>query len=424
MRRVRSYFEVLLSERDFTVLLAAQFLAQMADGLAQAAFADRIVLDPQGTPTRTLALFALTLLPYSALGPFTGVFVDRWKRRSILVWSNVARAALLISLPVWMGAVPGEAELYAGVLVLLGFGRLFLTTKGATLPVVLHEHHLLRGNAISGGGGMIAALVGGVIGIGVAAVASTEIAFVTAGLMYAGASLTARTITNPMGHPRENVERVRDAASRIAHELVEGVREIWARDRVRLPLLGIFVLRIAAIFVALVAIEVIRDAYAAGDDAGRLSASALALGSAGVGAFIGAVTAPVMGRRFSKPSLLIIGFVVSGAGMLLAAPILNLTSTIGLTLLGGYGAFVAKVAVDAQVQEALPDVYRGRAFSLYDILYNLASVVAALFLVAFFGAALGILLAVGGIAVLLLAGGLAGAMKRAALFARPEPRAA
>ena len=31
----------------------------------------------------------------------------------------------------------------------------------------------------------------------------------------------------------------------------------------------------------------------------------------------------------------------------------------------------------------MPDEYRGRAFSLYDILYNLASVVAAGFLVAF-----------------------------------------
>ena len=58
----------LLAERDFRLLLGAQCIAQMADGLAQVAFAEEIVLDPQGTPTRTLALFALTLLPYSLLG--------------------------------------------------------------------------------------------------------------------------------------------------------------------------------------------------------------------------------------------------------------------------------------------------------------------------------------------------------------------
>jgi Major Facilitator Superfamily len=411
----------LLTERDFALLLVAQCIAQLADGLAQAAFAEEIVLDPQGTPTRTLALFAFTLVPYSLLGPFTGVFVDRWKRRSILVWTNVARALLLVSLPLWMGAFPGDAALYAGVLLLLGFGRLFLTTKGASLPVVLHEHHLLRGNALSGGAGMISALVGGVSGIGIAAIASTEVALVIAGSLYAFGALIARQISNPMAHPHKQLERVRDALARIASELIEGVGAIWVRERARLPLLGIFVLRIAAIFVALIAIEIIRTEYSGADDAGRLSASALALGAAGVGAFIGALTAPAMGRRLSTPSLLIVGFVVSGASMVLVAPVLGLTTTIVLSLFAGFGAFVAKVAVDSQVQEALPDGFRGRAFALYDILYNLASVVAALFLVAFVDSSLGVLLASGGALVLGLAWLLARAMKRAGMFvAAPE----
>ncbi|MGH2775545.1 MAG: MFS transporter [Actinomycetota bacterium] len=418
MSKTKRRIVELLAERDFRLLLGAQCLAQMADGLAQVAFAEEIVLDPQGTPTKTLALFALTLLPYSLLGPFTGVLVDRWPRRSILVWSNLARSLLLVSLPLWMGALPGDTALYASVLLLLGFGRLFLTTKGASLPVVLREHHLLRGNSVSGGGGMISALVGGVAGIGVAAIASTETAFIIAGLLYTVGALVARRISNPMAHPHKHLERVGDAAARIATELVEGIREIWGRERARLPLFGIFVLRVAAMFVALIAIEVIRTEYTAANDSGRLSASALALGAAGVGAFIGALTAPAMGRRLSKPALLIVGFVVSGASMLVAAPMLELTTTIGLTLFGGFGAFVAKVSVDAQVQEALPDEYRGRAFALYDILYNLASVVAALFLVAFFESSLGALLASGGALVLLLAWLLARAMKKAGMFTR------
>jgi len=303
---------------------------------------------------------------------------------------------------------------------LLGFGRLFLTTKGASLPVVLNEHHLLRGNSVSGGGGMISALVGGVVGIGVAAIASAETAFIIAGLLYVVGALVARQISKPMAHPHKNLERMRDATARIANEMVEGVREIWVRKRARLPLFGIFVVRVAAMFVALIAIEVIRTRYNTADDAGRLSASALALGSAGVGAFIGALTAPAMGRRFSTPALLIIGFVVSGSSMLAAAPFLELTTTVGLTLFGGFGAFVAKVAVDAQVQEALPDEYRGRAFALYDILYNLASVVAALFLVAFIDISLGALLASGGTLVLLLAWLLARAMKKAGILAGTE----
>jgi MFS family permease len=406
----------LLAEGDFRLLLGAQCIAQMADGFAQAAFAQEIVLDPEGTPTRTLALFALTLLPYSLLGPFTGVLVDRWKRRSILVWTNVVRAALLVSLPLWMGTLPGDSALFASVLLLLGFGRLFLTTKGASLPAVLHEHHLLRGNALSGGLGMISALIGGVAGLGVASFASTESAIVMAGVLYAAGAIVARRISDPMAHPHKHLERIRDAAARIASELMDGVREIWSRHRARLPLLGIFVLRAAAMFVALIAIEIIRAKYTGADDSGRLSAGALALGAAGVGAFIGALMAPSMGRRFPTPALLIVGFVVSGASMLVAAPVLGIITTVGLSLFAGYGAFVAKVAVDALVQEALPDEYRGRAFALYDILYNLASVVAALFLVTFAEFSLKLLLASGGVIVLVLAWLLARAMTKAGMF--------
>jgi hypothetical protein len=43
----------------------------------------------------------------------------------------------------------------------------------------------------------------------------------------------------------------------------------------------------------------------------------------------------------------------------------------------GLGFFLAKVTLDTMVQEALGDDFRGRAFSLYDIAYNLAWVLAA-----------------------------------------------
>ena len=140
---------------------------QAADGFAQAVIIEVLLLDPfsQGTPGRVLSIAALTLLPYSLVAPFLGVFVDRWPRRTVLAWTNFARAALLLSFPLWSWATPGQFELYAAMFLLLGAGRLFLTAKGATLPVVLHEHHLLRGNSISSGGGMVSALMGGVLGV-------------------------------------------------------------------------------------------------------------------------------------------------------------------------------------------------------------------------------------------------------------------
>ena len=107
--------------------------------------------------------------------------------------------------------------------------------------------------------------------------------------------------------------------------------------------------------------------------------------------------------------------------MAVAGAALSLTVIIGLTLVGGFGAFVAKVSVDAQVQEALPDVYRGRAFALYDILYNLASVGAAIIVVLFASFSLESLLMTMALITLALAAFLAVAMGRAGIVLGRPP---
>jgi MFS family permease len=396
--------DAILAERDFRHLIGAQFLAQGADGLAQAVVADLLVLEPltRGTPERILGLFVVTLLPYSIISPFLGVFVDRWPRRSLLAWTNFARAAVLIAFPLWSRAFPGDSPLFVAILALLGLGRLFLTTKGAALPALLHERHLLDGNSLSGGGGMVAALLGGVVGIALLGVIDAPEAFVVAGIIYAAAAALSLRISTPLSHPHARAERVTQAVARIAGELVDGLAAIWRHVAARLPLIGIFVLRTIGIFVAISAILVIKDEFT-GDVGrfGRLSSSALALGAAGVGAFIGALTAPLIGRRLSNPGLIVLGFVASGLGIIALGGIRNIPAVLGVTLVGGYGGFMSKVATDAQVQEALPDEYRGRAFALYDILYNLASVAAGLAMVALYSPAnLRLLLVgVGGVAV-------------------------
>jgi MFS family permease len=378
-------FRTLLAQPEFRRLLTAQLLSQAADGAAQAVFAYILVLEPlsRGTPGRILALFVLTLLPYSLLSPFLGVFVDRWSRRALLVCTNLCRAAVLIALPLWKGLLPGRLGLYISVLVLLGFGRLFLTTKGAVLPVVLHEHHLLKGNSISGGAGMIAALAGGVLGVELLRVMAPYQALMLAGFVYCGASLIAGRLSSPLVHREHGSHRslVESVADVIAG-LIAGLRAVVKRPAARLPLIAIFALRTIAMVVAIAAILIIKREFPGGSDRfGRLNSGALALGAAGVGAFIAALLAPVAGARLRQPGLIVAGFMVSGVGILVLGGIVSVVAVLGLTFVVGFGSFLTKVAVDAEVQHALPDAFRGRAFALYDILYNIASVVAGIMMV-------------------------------------------
>ena len=402
-------------DRDFGLLLGAQFGAQAADGFAQAVAFEVLVLDPfsQGTPGRILSIAALTLLPYSLIAPFMGVFVDRWPRREVLSWANYVRGALLLSFPLWALALPGNSDLYVGVFVLLGLGRLFLTAKGASLATVLHEHHLLRGNALSSGGGMVSALLGGVVGVVGAGAVGTTPSLMIAGALYAGAGLTAARISVPLDHDNPPAPDLRAAIARVARELLDGLKAVSERARARFALIGIFLLRAVGMVVVIGAVLVIKSEFPdAGDRFGRLTSSALALGAAGLGAFAGTVTAPFLGHRLSQGQLIVAGYMVSGAGIITLGGIYDVRSVLLLTFLGGYGGFITKVAADAELQEALPDEFRGRGFALYDILYNLATVVAAVVILASDSFRLRGVLAVTGLVTLVLGAVLVVALQR------------
>ena len=406
----------LLVERDARLLFGAQWLAQATDGVVQAIFANELVLEPKGDAAeiaaRVLAVSALTLVPYSFIAPFMGVFVDRWSRRAIMFWTNLLRGGVLLLVALGTTIWSGDIVLYGSFLILLGLGRLFLTTKGAALPFVLHEHHLLQGNSLSGGGGMIAALLGGVVGIGVVSVVSDQIAYGVAAIAYVFAGTIAARLSNPMAHPHEHAP-VLAALGSVLGELRTGLVEVVKRATVRVPLIAVFLTRTAGMIAAIGAILIIKDQYPdAGDDLGRLSASALALGSAGIGAFLAALLAPRLGRRFSEPNLMLIGFVIAGLGTAILGGIDAIPAVLGLTFFGGFGGFLAKVCADAQVQRGLPDEYRGRGFAVYDILYNLATVVAAAIVLLAEDNSLRTFLVGIGFLTLLLSAGLASLVRR------------
>src|SRR4051794_26252564 len=85
-----------LASRDFRRLFAIRLISQSADGLFQAALVASVVFSPEDQSTASGFAVAVMLisLPFSVVGPFTGVFIDRWSRRKILVVTPLLRVAV------------------------------------------------------------------------------------------------------------------------------------------------------------------------------------------------------------------------------------------------------------------------------------------------------------------------------------------
>src|SRR5690606_27933698 len=156
----------ILRGRDFRRLYATRLASQLTDGVFQVALAGYVFFSPerQTTAGKAAAAFAVTLLPYSALGPFVGVFIDRWRRRQILVWAPVLRAALVLLVAALVAAGRDGAGFFLLVLVVLGVNRFFLSALSAALPHVVRRDHLVTANAFSVTSGTVIAFIGAGIG--------------------------------------------------------------------------------------------------------------------------------------------------------------------------------------------------------------------------------------------------------------------
>lgn len=127
-----------------------------------------VVRTLQSTPVEVGAVNAAQFLPYAVLGLFVGVYVDRWPRRKLLVWSSVGRAVALGAVPVLWAF--GALEVWSLVVLLLAFGACSVFGFAATqslLPRLVAGSRLVEANARLDQTDTAAQTVGPVLGGGV-----------------------------------------------------------------------------------------------------------------------------------------------------------------------------------------------------------------------------------------------------------------
>src|SRR4051794_20059386 len=158
-----------LARADFRRLLGTRLLSQFGDGVFQAAVAGTVLFDPQraARPIDVAAGFAVLLIPYSLVGPFAGVWLDRWSRRSILLRANVIRAVLVAVVAALVASGVGGGPFYLAGLAVFSVNRFVLAALSAALPHTVETPVLVSANALSTTSGALVTVVGGGAALGV-----------------------------------------------------------------------------------------------------------------------------------------------------------------------------------------------------------------------------------------------------------------
>ena len=383
------------SNPAFAVLMGVQFLAQAGQGVVQGAIGKSIAFggekgfDVSNVPSADYLLKVVLALyvPYTVISPFIGVFIDRFPRRRVVWWANlitaviVAVLAFAVLLPLGSGTTEGKIGATAGLVVALlaaqAVVRVVLAVKSAAIPDVLSGKDLLQGNGLSQAGGALFQIVGIAFGTVFAGLLGAWIAVVIGAGVFVVAAFVAMRMQRVEATPREAT--FAQEASRVVRTIVDGLKEVASRPAAALGLSSFQMLRYQFWGFGLFVFALYGKNLVQGGDANTLS-----LVLSGVGGLFGGVLGMVLAQawkdRVPPIRLLLASMALLGAGTLVFGALVSVAGFAAMLFVGFFSFFLGKISVDTITQQAMPDDFRGRAFALFDIAYNLGFIVPALVL--------------------------------------------
>ena len=151
--------------KGFLHLWAAQAASTLGTRIGREALLLSAIILLAATPLDMALLNLATALPYLVFGLFAGVLADRWRRRRILIGTDIGRALLLISIPlsVWLDAFT-LTQLVLVILAVTACSLWFDIANQAYLPTLIDRDLLIDANAKQEAAGATAEIVGPPVG--------------------------------------------------------------------------------------------------------------------------------------------------------------------------------------------------------------------------------------------------------------------
>ena len=367
----------LLRFTGFRRLFAVRLMSQGSDGIFQVALASTVLFSPEraATPGAIAAAFATILLPFTVLGPFVGVLLDRWSRRRILVTSNVVRAFVLLGVALLVFRNDISVVFYLLVLSAFSVNRFLLAGLSASLPHVVSRELLVTANAVSPTCGTLAYLCG--IGFGGAVHAlwhSDGIVLVFGAASYFLSALLATGLPN-LGPDLEGIDSAaRKALGNVIRGLADAARHLPPLGRLALCVVGAGQLSYGVMVLA--TLLLFRNHFGQAHAEAGLAGLGFVVGAAAAGYATAALITPSMAKRFGIPAYVTALSVLAAVVAVFPATLFTrwaiAVSACGLAL----ATQGVKICVDTTIQRVVGDLYRGRVFALYDVLFNAVFVAA------------------------------------------------
>ncbi|MEM4307821.1 MAG: MFS transporter [Thermoplasmata archaeon] len=354
----------LLKNKDFVKLLIAQGVSDFGDGVAFLGFIMVALYIHSGGAFETSIIFISISIPVILIGPFAGVFVDRWNRKHTMIASDVLRALavclLLVLSTLW--------AIYLVVFLISTLSRFFFPSRGAIIPNIVGKENVLRANAMSqsvmyamnvlspSASGLLIAMFG---------VESVFLIDAASYLFSAVMVLSLKYSENPGNHPPANVNTV-------ARGMKVGLRILLRTPPVKYIVIAFSIIMLFAGAVNVLYLLFVRDV---------MHLNIVWVGYLetifGIGAVAGGAVISSLPKTTKNADLLVAG-TSSGALIALLALFPHLFVVVPGFFFVGFLMVFINTPPAAIAQKTIPDRARGRVLSVMNATFQTMSLVSML----------------------------------------------
>ncbi len=358
-----------LFNRNFVLLWQGQLVSQIGNQLHAIAMMFWIK-HATGSATLMGTIMMVSMLPGVLLGPFGGTVADRFSRRKLIIFGDLLRGLLVLSLAGLMFHRPQATDLLVGWLFVVAvgmgiLGALFRPAVSAAIPDLVPRRSVAAANSLNQSGFQLTTFIGQGLGGTLFRLLGAPVLFLIDGLTYVASGVTECFIRIPQAFPEAHAG-LRDLLAKFAAETREGFHYAWRNRGLRDlffagALLNFLFAPLPVLLPFYVEDHLITSpgVHATPDWLGYL------LAATGVGSLVGyALVGLARGSGrvrmvMSVVSLFVVDVILILAGATQRAPIALL-----LLFALGVGTGVINIGIITTMQITTPSAIRGRVFGL------------------------------------------------------------
>ncbi|MFN8538002.1 MAG: MFS transporter [Thermomicrobiales bacterium] len=292
-------------DRNFLILWSGRIVSAYGDEIAALALPLLAIGTLHATPWQMGLLGAANRLPFILIALFVGVWVDRQRRRPLLIAADLGRGLLFTSLPLAaLGGLLGMPALYVVSFLLGSLAVVFDVAYQSFIPTLVGRTRLVEANSKTGLSVSIASITGpGLAGVLVQTLTAPIALLLNAASFIASAATLGLLRTSEPTPPRETARQPFWQQIGAGLRVVLGDRLLWANAACR----ATYMFSSSALF----AVYILYLTQNLGLSPVLLG---LVFAAGGPAAFLGLLAVGPLARRFGLGRTLLISATLAGPG--------------------------------------------------------------------------------------------------------------